>query len=85
MFKKRAGLKRDADAVAEEIKATEAAIMRALGDAEIGLLAGKKVVTWKPQSRTTIDSKALKAEMPEVAKRFSKTSSSRVLRITWEA
>jgi len=83
LFEKRAGLKQDADAVAEEIKATEAAIMRALGDAEIGLLAGKKVVTWKPQSRTTIDSKALKAEMPDIAERFSKTSSSRILRIMW--
>ena len=85
LFERRAGLKRDADAVAEEIKATEAAIMRALGEAEVGTLAGRRVVTWKPQSRTTIDSKALKAEMPEVAERYSKTSSTRILRITWEA
>jgi len=81
LIERRAGLKRDADAVAEEIKAIDAAIMRMLGDAEVGKVDDRKVVTWKTQQRSTIDSKRLKAEMPEVAEQFSKTSSTRVLRI----
>jgi hypothetical protein len=35
-------------------------------------------------TRTTIDSKALKAELPELAERFSKTSTSVSLRISDE-
>lgn len=82
LFTKRAELKAEADELAEQIKTLEARIMATLGDAEIGMIAGEKAVTWKPQSRTTVDTKALKAEMPEVAEKFSKTSTTRVLRIT---
>lgn len=38
-------------------------------------------VSWLPQNRTTIDGKRLKADYPEIYDRYSKTSSSRVLRI----
>lgn len=82
LFTKRTELKAEADELAEQIKTLEARIMATLGDAEVGTLGGEKAVTWKPQSRTTIDTKALKAELPEVAERFSKTSTTRVLRIT---
>ncbi len=36
--------------------------------------------TWKEQTRTTIDADSLRAELPEIAERFSKVSSFRVLR-----
>lgn len=81
LIERRAGLKRDAAAVTEEIKNIEAAIMRMLGEAEIGLIDDKRVVTWKGQNRTTIDSKRLKAELPDIAEQYAKTSTTRVLRI----
>lgn len=38
-------------------------------------------VTWKTQERTTVDSKLLKKEYPEIYKKVTKTSSSTVFRI----
>ena len=71
----------------EEKKAIEAQIAEidnlvraALGDAESGTVHGTSVVTWKTQERTTVDSKALAAEEPEIFERFARQSSSRVLR-----
>lgn len=41
---------------------------------------GEKVATWKKQSRTTIDGKALLKAMPSVAQQYSNTSHFRVVR-----
>lgn len=43
-------------------------------------VGGTEFATWKGQSRTTIDSKRLQAEKPEIAKAYSQTSHFRVLR-----
>lgn len=61
--------------------AYENAIRERLGEHESGTVDGWKV-TWKPQTRTGIDVKALRAEMPEVADKFATTSTTRVLRVT---
>lgn len=45
-------------------------------DAE-GLESDKFKVTWKEYSRTTIDSKKLKKELPEIYEQYSKTTSSK--------
>ena len=42
---------------------------------------GNRKITWKNSSRTSIDSKKLKSEMPEIAEQFMKTSISRTFRI----
>lgn len=42
---------------------------------------GNRKITWKNSSRTSIDSKKLKSEMPEIAEQFMKTSTSRTFRI----
>lgn len=42
---------------------------------------GKEIATWKAQSTTRIDQKRLKEEMPEIAAKFSTTSTGRVLRL----
>jgi predicted phage-related endonuclease len=42
---------------------------------------GVEIATWKAQSQRRIDEKALKAERPEIAEEFTKTSTFRVLRI----
>ena len=39
-------------------------------------------ITFKPQSRTALDSKSLKAEMPEVYAKYSKTTESRVFKLS---
>lgn len=39
---------------------------------------GKWLLSWKPQERTTIDTRRLRAERPEIAAEYAKTSESRV-------
>lgn len=56
-------------------------IKEALGENAVGLADGYKI-TWKNQSRTTVDSKALKAKHPEIYEECTKTSTSRVFRLT---
>ena len=41
----------------------------------------KTLASWKAQDRTTVDAEALRAAMPDVAAQFSKTTTSRVLRV----
>lgn len=41
----------------------------------------KVLATWKPQTRTSIDTAALKAAEPEIAEKFTRKSESRVLRL----
>lgn len=45
-------------------------------------LDGAKLYTWKKQKRTDVDRKRLKAERPEIAKEYAKTSTFRVLRVS---
>ena len=52
-----------------------------LGDATTGTLNGNTVVTWKPQSRVSLDTKALGSAHPEIVKQYEKSSTFRVLRI----
>lgn len=42
---------------------------------------GKVLCTWKTQSRTSVDTKALKEKAPEIWEQYKKTTENRVLRI----
>lgn len=42
---------------------------------------GKPIATWKTQTTNRIDTTALKADLPEIAAKFTKASESRVLRV----
>ena len=66
-----------------EIEENKNKLKLMLGNNEIGLVGDRKV-TWKTQAgRTTIDSKKLKADLPEVFSKYAKTGNeSRVLRIS---
>jgi putative phage-type endonuclease len=44
-------------------------------------IAGIQVVSWKTQSRTSIDTKALELSYPDIASQFKRTSESRVFRV----
>ena len=63
----------EAQAEAEGIKD---AIKAHMGDSE-ELWAGEYKVTWKPVTASRLDAAALRAALPEVAARFTRTSMTR--------
>lgn len=70
---------------AEQMEAdAKDAIARMLLSSEIGTINGVPVVTWKWQAgRKSLDTKRLKAEMPEIAAQFEREGSGfRVMRVT---
>ena len=63
----------EAQAEAEAIKD---AIKARIGDQET-VQAGEYKITWKPVTTARLDSKALKAALPDVAERFTRTTTVR--------
>ena len=63
----------EAQAEAEAIKD---AIKAAMGDSE-ALQAGEYKVTWKPVTSTRLDATALRKALPDVAERFTRTTTTR--------
>ena len=59
----------EAEAIKDQIKAQ-------MGDAE-ELQAGEYRITWKPVTSSRLDTAALRAALPEVAERFTRTSTAR--------
>lgn len=74
-------IKEQAKALAEREDALKIQIMTEAQDAEILTDMGTPIATLKAQSATRIDAKALRADHPGIADLYSKTTSSRVLRI----
>lgn len=74
-------MKAERDALDEAIKRDKAAIMQEIGDAEGGQCDGWRV-SWKSQTRSSIDGAALKRDYPEIYKQYSKKTTSRVFRLT---
>lgn len=64
-----------------DIESDEDKIKEFMADNDTLVLIDKVIVTWKMQSRTTIDSKKLKSEKPEIAEEYSKISRSRIFRL----
>ena len=60
----------------QEAEAIKDAIKAHMGDSE-ELRAGEYRVTWKPVTSSRLDSKALKAALPEVVERFTMTTTCR--------
>ena len=61
-------------------KALEAQLKERIGDAE-GFRLDSVKATWKSQSRTRIDTRRMKAEHPDLCKKYEVESSSRILRM----
>lgn len=59
-----------------EIIATQDAIKAAMGDQE-QVMAGAFKITWKPIVSSRLDGAALKKELPELAERFTKITTTR--------
>jgi len=73
-------LKEEQKEMERKIKEIENRVKAEMGEFEKGIM-NRYTVTWKSQNRTSIDTKKLKAEEPEVAKRYMTTSTSRVFRV----
>lgn len=69
--------KAEAKQLEASIGQIENALKARLGDAEAGTLDGEPVVTWKPVTSTRFDSKACKAQAPDVFERFATQTTSR--------
>ena len=69
-------LKRMREEIDAEIAAAEDAIKATMGDEEI-LLAGAFKVSWKTFTSSRLDSTALKKALPEIAAKFTKTTTTR--------
>jgi putative phage-type endonuclease len=63
-----------------EKKYIEQVIQSEMGDYEVAFVGDRKI-TWKNQSRSSFDTKRFKAENPEVASGYLKSSTSRVFRV----
>lgn len=74
-------LKRQAKELEAEIDAAENAIKAFLGEATEGMYGERALVTWRPQTSSRIDTKALREAEPEIAEKFTTTTTSRVLRL----
>lgn len=70
------GLQRMKEELDAEIEALQDTLKAALGDAE-QMVVGEYKVTWKPVTSQRVDAKALREALPEVAERFTKTTTVR--------
>lgn len=70
----------DIKVLESEKKLIEQEIQLHMEEFEVAKIGDRKV-TWKSSSRNTIDSKKLKAEMPDIAQQYMKTSTSRTFRV----
>lgn len=70
--------KKELGVIEDELKAKIAVL---LGDADTGVVDGEPVVTWKNQSRSSFDSKGFAKDHPDLADKYNKSSTFRVLRV----
>lgn len=64
------------DEAQAEAEAIKDAIKAAMGDSE-AVQAGEYKITWKSVTSSRLDTAALRAALPEVAERFTRTSTTR--------
>lgn len=69
---------------AEEEEELKVAIGQLLGSNEIGVVDGNQVVSWKPQSRKSFDSKRFQADHKDLYDQYQTSSSFRVMRFKGE-
>jgi len=69
-------LKRMPEELEAEITTLEDALKSAMGDQE-QVIAGAYKLTWKPVTSARVDTTAFKKAMPELAERFTKTTTTR--------
>lgn len=70
--------------LAEEEELLKVTVGQVLGTNEIGTVNGNQVVSWKPQSRKSFDSKRFQAEHKDLYDQYQTSSSFRVMRFKGE-
>lgn len=65
----------------DNLTAAENELRALLGDREALTVDGKVIASWKPQVTDRLDTKALRAALPDVAATYTNTTTSRVLRV----
>lgn len=66
------------DNIEKTVAQAKGELMLALGSNEVGTDAeGNPLITWKNYKTTSLDTEALRAEMPDIAKRYTRTSNYR--------
>lgn len=81
LIEKRMECKAAIEALEESLDGMDAKIKAALGENEIGLGEHYRV-TWKSSTRSTIDTKALKAAHPDIAEKYMRESTTRTFKIS---
>lgn len=76
------GYKIDARIAEAKAKMLQDRIACAVGNSSLITFGGVKVATYNAQTKTSLDTKRLKEEMPEVYEQYSQFTNTRVLRIT---
>jgi hypothetical protein len=74
----------DKKLLADEEEQLKASIGQLLGENEVGLVNGQQVVSWKPQSRKSFDSKRFASEHKDLYDQYQTSSSFRVMRFKGE-
>lgn len=64
----------------QQKKQIDQEIQLEMKECELAVLGDRKI-TWKTQSRTTVDSKRLREEVPEIYEQYTKTTSNRVFKV----
>lgn len=81
-FALRKNLKSTADDIKAELEEIENRIKLKMGEASKGI-SGRFTVSWKNQTRNSLDADALKADHPEIdMSKYTRSTSSRVFRVT---
>lgn len=75
------GLKEQRRELDDEIKGHENTLRAALGDATEGRGPAGRLVSWKPQTRRSVDLRAFREARPDLAAEFTTETASRVLRL----
>jgi len=79
LVRQRSRAKAEETAAAARRQGAENALMAMLGGAEIGLVNGREVLTWKRFEQQRLDVDALRQRHPKIAARFTKPVASRRL------
>jgi putative phage-type endonuclease len=72
-------------ALSKDKEAARDRLILALGAGDTALIGGHPVFTYRPQSRTTVDAKALAADFPDAYTAVTKTTTSRTFRLAKES
>lgn len=73
-------INKEIKALEREKEAQQLVVMKAMGDAEYAEHGGEVIASWKEQTTTRLDQKALKEAQPGVYAMFAKTTKGRLLR-----